>query len=107
QAPRDIRSERVFTLLWGTKMSLEPLNLGPLVDAQSRFQRQFQDFAKLWQTAKKQWRDDRARQFEQERLAALGPSLSRFATSLAELTDELRKSQVAVADPRQSNSELY
>ncbi len=88
-------------------MSLEPLNLGPLVDAQSRFQREFQDFAKLWQTAKQEWRDDRARQFEQERLAALGPSLSRFATSLAELSDQLRKSQVAVADPQRPGSELY
>ncbi|MCO8123853.1 hypothetical protein NHH03_19060 [Stieleria sp. TO1_6] len=88
-------------------MPLDPLNLSPLVDAQGRIRHEFNDFARLWQDTKQDWRDDRARRFEQQHLASLGPSLSRFATALAELTELLRKSQAAVADTGQNSRELY
>lgn len=88
-------------------MPLEAFNLAPLTDAQNRFRREFTDFARLWQETKEDWRDDRARQFEQEFLAPLGPSLSRFASTLSEFTEFLRKSQVAINDTDQHSRELY
>ncbi|KAA5541031.1 hypothetical protein FYK55_19220 [Roseiconus nitratireducens] len=88
-------------------MALEPLNLAPLTDAQNRFRREFTDFARVWQETKEDWRDDRARRFEQRHLASLGPSLSRFASALAELTETLRQSQIAVADTGRDDRELY
>ena len=88
-------------------MPLDPLNLAPLTDAQNRFRREFTDFARLWQETKEDWRDDRAREFEREFLTPLGPSLTRFASTLAEFTETLRKSQAAVNDTEQSKRELY
>lgn len=88
-------------------MPLDPLNIAPLTDAQNRFRREFIDFARLWQEAKEDWRDDRAKQFEQEHLSPLGPSLSRFTSTLAEFTETLRKSQSAIADTGQNSGELY
>lgn len=88
-------------------MPLDPLNIAPLTDAQNRFRREFSDFARLWQETKEDWRDDRARQFELEFLSPLGPSLTRFASTLAEFTETLRKSQIAIADTDQISRELY
>ena len=86
-------------------MSLEPLNIAPLSDAQNRFRREFNDFALTWQDAKENWRDDRARRFEQEHLASLGPSLSRFSACLAEFIDTVRRAQVAINDPGTTHSQ--
>ncbi|OYP31694.1 hypothetical protein [Rhodopirellula sp. MGV] len=86
---------------------LEPLNLAPLTDAQNRFRRDFNDFARLWQETKEVWKDDRARQFEQEDLSAIAPSLSRFTASLAEFTENLRKAQVAISDTETGSREVY
>ena len=88
-------------------MSLDPLNIAPLSDAQARFRREFNDFARVWQETKEDWRDDRARQFEREFLAPLGPSLSRFTSTLAEFTETLRKSQAAISDTGDHSGELY
>ena len=88
-------------------MPLDPLNLAPLTDAQNRFRREFNDFARLWQETKQDWRDDRAAEFEREFLSPLGPSLSRFASALAEFTETLRKSQAAIKDTDQHSGELY
>ncbi len=88
-------------------MPLDPLTLAPLTDAQNRFRREFNDFARLWQETKQDWRDDRAAEFEREFLAPLGPSLSRFASTLAEFTETLRKSQAAINDTDQRSGELY
>jgi hypothetical protein len=82
----------------GHRMSLEPLNLAPLMDAQNRFRRDFNDFARLWQETKESWRDDRAQRFEREHLAPIGPSLSRFAAALEEFTESLRKANADLAD---------
>ncbi|MCD0462186.1 hypothetical protein [Roseiconus lacunae] len=86
---------------------LEPLNLAPLTDAQTRFRRDFNDFARAWQETKEVWKDDRARQFEQEQLGSLGPSLSRFASGLAEFTETLRQAQAAIADTDAGSREVY
>lgn len=88
-------------------MPLEPFNIAPLVDAQNRFRRDFNEFARVWQETKEVWRDDRARRFEQEHLTSMGPSLSRFTATLAEFTEEIRKSQIEVADTGHQADELY
>ncbi|MCC9603829.1 hypothetical protein LOC67_25035 [Stieleria sp. JC731] len=86
---------------------LEPLNIAPLTDAQTRFRRDFNDFARLWQETKEDWKDDRARQFEQEELGSIGPSLSRFTAGLNEFTEILRKAQVAINDTETGSHEVY
>jgi len=88
-------------------MPLEPFNLAPLNDAQARFRRDFTELARLWQETKQDWRDDKARQFEQEHLAAIGPSLTRFDSQLSELIETLRKAQAAVSDTERETRELY
>lgn len=88
-------------------MPLDPLNIGPLVDAQNRFKRDFIDFARLWQDAKENWRDDRARRFEQEHLVSLGPCLNRFTAAVNEFADILRKAQTAVKDEGDASDQLY
>ena len=88
-------------------MPLDPLNLGPLIDAQNRFRRDFVAFAAVWQDAKDNWKDDRARRFEQEHLSTLGPSLTRFAAALNEFTEQIRQAQSALSDRTQSSDQLY
>ncbi|TWT98417.1 hypothetical protein [Stieleria varia] len=88
-------------------MGLDPLNISPLIDAQNRFKRDFLDFARIWQDAKDNWRDDRCRRFEQEHLGALGPSLNRFTAAVNEFADILRKAQTAVRDDAQGSDQLY
>lgn len=88
-------------------MPLDRFNISPLVDAQNRFRRDFVEFARLWQDAKDNWKDDRARRFEQEHLSSLGPSLSRFTAALNEFTDALRKAQTSLGDEDQPSDQLY
>jgi hypothetical protein len=88
-------------------MPLEPFNLAPLTDAQGRFRREFTDLARLWQETKQEWRDDKARQFEQEHLASLGPCLTRFDSQLSEFIEALRKAEAAAADTDRHSGELY
>ena len=80
-------------------------NLGPLYDAQSRFQRDFVDFSRLWATAKDNWRDQRCEQFQREHLATLGPSLNRFCTALQEFCEAARKADRILADEDQTADE--
>ncbi len=88
-------------------MHLDPLNTAPVIDAQNRFRQDFSDFARLWQETKQDWRDEKARQFEQEFLSPLAPSLTRFSVALAEFTKILRQSQTAIADTDAQKRELY
>ncbi|QDT13617.1 hypothetical protein [Planctomycetes bacterium K23_9] len=80
--------------------------LGTLTDAESRFKRDFIEFAKLWADVKEDWRDDRCRRFEQEHLASLGPSLNRFTAGLNELTNKIRQADRALADEGPSPDQL-
>ncbi len=90
---------RLYQLITAKLMSLEAYNFAPITSAQAQFRREFSDFARVWQDTKPLWRDDRARQFEQQYLASLGPSLSRLSAALTEFEDLLRKAQTAVSDP--------
>lgn len=73
-------------------------NLGPLYDAESRFQRDFVDFSKLWASVRENWRDQQCERFGREHLSTLGPSLNRFCTALHEFCDEARKADRILAD---------
>lgn len=88
-------------------MALEPLNISTLIDGQNRFRRDFVEFARIWQEAKDDWKDDRARRFEQEHLSSLGPSLSRFSAALNEFTEALRSAQSAISDQDAASDQLY
>ena len=74
--------------------------LAPLIDCQDRLKRDYIDFARAWATVKEDWLDDRCRQFEQEHLASLGPSLSRFSAAMNEFGDAVRKAESALKDDR-------
>jgi len=67
--------------------------LGPLVDGQSRLRSGYKTLAESWSAVKEDWRDQRRERFERERLASLGPSLTRLSNAL----DELREC-IIVAD---------
>lgn len=72
--------------------------LGRVIDCQSRLQRDFIEFARRWADVGEGWKDDRRRQFEQEHLSHLGPSLNRLSTSIQELSETIRKADRALED---------
>ena len=74
-------------------------NLGPLHDAESRFQSDFTEFSKRWASVRETWRDQQCERFAREHLSTLGPSLNRFCTALREFCEEARKADRALADP--------
>ena len=81
-------------------------NLGRLTDCEGRLQRDFVDFARLWTAVREDWLDDRCRQFEEQHLTSLGPSLNRFTAALHEFTDVIRKADRELKDSRQASDEL-
>ena len=82
-------------------------NLGRVTDCEGRLQRDYVEFARLWSAVREDWLDDRCRRFEQERLASLGPSLSRFAAALHEFSDAVRKADRELRDDRLPSEELH
>ncbi|TWU41210.1 hypothetical protein Q31b_26490 [Novipirellula aureliae] len=74
------------------------IKLGPIRDAENKIRRDFIDFAKLWAEVRESWVDDRSRQFEQEHLSSLGPSLNRFASAMTEFCEVIRRADEALAD---------
>ncbi|MFK8113246.1 MAG: hypothetical protein AB8B91_13645 [Rubripirellula sp.] len=81
-------------------------NLGRVIDCEGRLQHDFIEFARLWADVKEDWLDDRCRKFEQEHLATLGPSLSRFTSTLHEFCDSVRKAEADLKDSRLVSDEL-
>jgi hypothetical protein len=75
-----------------------PLPTARLTDCESRLQRDFSEFARLWSRVRENWLDDRCRKFEQDHLSTMGSSLGRFATALHELNDSLRKADTELRD---------
>tara|TARA_R110002049_G_scaffold4601_5_gene32401 strand:+ start:566387 stop:566644 length:258 start_codon:yes stop_codon:yes gene_type:complete len=81
-------------------------NLGPLGDAENRFQKDFVEFSKLWASVREDWRDQQREQFQNEHLSTLGPSLNRFCTALREFCDEVRKADRVLADDDRPTDKL-
>ncbi len=73
-------------------------NLGRVTDCESRLQRDFVEFARLWTAVRDDWQDERCRQFEQEHLVSIGPSLNRFAAALRGFSDAVRKADRDLGD---------
>ena len=72
--------------------------LGMLTECEGRLQHDYSDFARLWSEVMEDWRDQRCRQFEQEHLSTLGPSLHRFVVELREFCDAVRKADNRLKD---------
>ena len=81
-------------------------HLGRITDCEGRIQRDFVEFARLWSQVKEDWLDDRCRQFEQEHLSSLGPSLSRFTAALHEFCDAARTADNELRDDQRASDEL-
>ncbi len=75
-------------------------SIGRITDCEARLQRDFSEFSRLWARVREDWLDDRRRQFEQDHLSTIGPSLNRFVASLNEFTDAVRKADVNLRDER-------
>ncbi len=76
------------------------LRLSPVTDCQNRLKRDYSEFARSWAAVKEDWLDDRCRQFENDHLTTLGPSLNRFTAALNEFSDAVRKAELALRDDR-------
>ncbi len=81
-------------------------NLGRVSDCENRLRRDFSDFSRLWLAVKEDWLDEKRDKFEDEHLASLGPSLSRFAGALHEFCDAVRKADHALKDDLAGSDEL-
>ncbi len=75
-------------------------SIGRITDCEARLQRDFSEFARLWARVREDWLDDRCRQFEQDHLSTIGPSLNRFVAALNEFTDTVRKADANLRDER-------
>lgn len=80
--------------------------LNRIVDCESRLQRDYSEFARLWAAVREDWLDERCRKFEREHLTSLGPSLSRFTAALHEFSDVVRKADSQLRDSRSTSEEL-
>lgn len=69
-----------------------------LHDGGGRLQKSFSDFSKVWCNAGDAWRDDRHRQFEQQHLSTIGPSLQRFSSTLSQLSESVSRAQKELRD---------
>ena len=82
------------------------MNLGPLYEAEQRFQRDFIEFSRLWASVREKWRDQQCERFQREHLSTLGPSLNRFSASLREFCEQVRKADRALEDEERPSGEL-
>ena len=73
--------------------------MGPLYESQARVRQEFLDFVEQWQRTKDDWRDEPARQFEEQSLGGLAPTLTRASAAMQTLSDEIRAADAALADP--------
>jgi hypothetical protein len=80
-------------------------NLGRVTDCEGRLQRDFSEFARSWSAVREDWLDAKCQQFEQEHLASLGPSLSRFTAALHEFSDAVRLADRQLRDDRMTSEE--
>ncbi|TWU14990.1 hypothetical protein Pla52o_55270 [Novipirellula galeiformis] len=80
--------------------------LGPAQDAENRIKRDFSEFSRLWSEVREVWLDDRCRQFEQQHLSNLGPSLTRFSSALQECCEVIRRAEEALNDDRARSDRL-
>lgn len=80
--------------------------IGPVIDCQARLKRDYVEFARVWATVKEDWLDDRSRQFEQEHLTTLGPSLNRFAAALQEFSQAVRNAELSLQDDQAMSERL-
>tara|TARA_R110002073_G_scaffold11940_6_gene53745 strand:- start:4963 stop:5220 length:258 start_codon:yes stop_codon:yes gene_type:complete len=74
------------------------IKLGPVQDAENRIKRDFTEFSRLWSKVREDWLDDRCRQFEQQHLTTIGPSLSRVSAAMQEFCDVIRRADKALED---------
>lgn len=72
--------------------------LGKVTDCENRIQRDFIEFAKAWRETKEHWADTRRDQFERERLAELGPALTRFAAEVHNFSETITKANRDLRD---------
>ncbi len=72
--------------------------LGPIQDAELRLREQFTELSRLWRSVREDWTDDRARVFEQQHLAELGPSLNRLDAAISEFVQTVRRAERALQD---------
>lgn len=83
-----------------------PFNLGRVTDCETRIQRDFVEFARLWAAVREDWLDERRQKFEREHLSSLGPSLNRFAAALHDFSDAIRKAERSLSDDASSSDGL-
>lgn len=70
----------------------------PIRDADDRLRHEFVELARLWQSVREDWADDRGAAFERQHLAELGPSLNRLAAAVAEYSRVVRSADRMLRD---------
>ena len=73
--------------------------LGPLQDATEQLRSQYGELATAWSETKADWTDNKAREFETQRLGPIGPVLSRLSATLTNLTQQVRRADNELQEP--------
>lgn len=76
------------------------LNLAQLTDCENRFQRDFVQFARLWNDTEKDWADVRRDRFQREHLSSIGPSLNRLTAAIHEFASAIHAADLELNDPK-------
>lgn len=79
---------------------------GPLDEAENQLRQRFSDLARLWLGVKETWKDERARQFEEEHLHPLEPGLNRLSAALSEFRDVIGSADRKLADDEPTGDRL-
>ncbi|WDQ18497.1 hypothetical protein [Rhodopirellula sp. P2] len=80
---------------------MKPFGTGPIQETQNQLRHEFSEFAEQWQRTKSVWRDEPARQFEEQCLADLTPTLNRVSAALQTLVDAIRQADRVLKDPEE------
>jgi len=73
--------------------------MGSLYESQTRVRQEFLDFAEQWRRTKENWQDEPARQFEEQAIHTLAPTLTRVSGAMQNFAEEIRRADQALADP--------
>lgn len=73
--------------------------MGSIYESQTRVRQEFLDFVEQWQRTKEDWRDEPARQFEEQYLGTMAPTLTRVSGAMQTFAEEIRKADQSLSDP--------
>lgn len=78
---------------------MKAFGTGSLQETQNQLRHEFNEFVHQWQQTKSVWKDEPARQFEEQCLADLAPTLNRVSGAIQSLVEAVHQADRLLDDP--------